>query len=114
MEFVLNELQLRFMIEIAVPAAAKLESSLSAGKPDDGRRKPWHVRSLDPVELAALAVPLIREIFEDYWTEGREGGRQYRGHDPSVEFIAAQFGEVSEAEVKSRLKRTRTRRPKVK
>lgn len=113
-EFVINELHLRFIIEVAVPAAANLEASLSAGLPEDGRRKPWHVRSLDPVELAALSVPLIREIFEDYWAEGREGGRLYRGHDPSVEEIAAQFGEVSVDEVKKRLKRTRERRPNVK
>lgn len=114
MEFMVNELQLRFLIEIAVPAASNLEASLRAGVPADGRRKPWHVRSLDPVELAALAVPLIREIFEDYWSEGREGGRLYRGHDPSVEAIAAKFGEVSVEDVKSRLKRTRKRRPAVK
>lgn len=114
MEFVINELHLRFIIEIAVPAAAKLEASLSVGPPADGRRKPWHVRSLDPAKLAALAVPIIREIFEDYWSEGREGGRLYRGHDPSVEEIAAKFGEVSVEDVKRQLKKAQGKRPVIK
>ena len=97
-----------------MPAAGNLETSLSAGLPADGRRKPWHVRSLDAVELATLAVPLIREIFEDYWSEGRDGGRLYRGHDPSVEEIAAKFGEVDVEAVKTRLKQRKLRRTAIK
>lgn len=112
-EFIISELALRFA-KLGAWNADQMVSSLEGPHPTDRRQKPWHERALDPVELATVAVPIIREIFEDYWTQGRSAGRQYRGHDPSVEEIAAAYGAVSVTEVEQRLKRAKERRPHLK
>lgn len=108
--FIYDELALRFML-LGGRNANAISDSIDGPPPDDQRRKLWHLRALAPVELAARAVPLIRDIFEDYWAEGREAGRLYRGHDPSVEDMAAEFGEVTRHELEQRLKKAKERRP---
>jgi hypothetical protein len=112
-QFVFADLELRFL-QLGGRNADLIGSIGNAPPPADGRRKPAHVRALDPVELAARAVPLIREIFEDYWTEGRATGRLYRGHDPSAEEIAAEFGGVTIHDLEQRLKKAKHRRPDLK
>ncbi|MGN6156262.1 MAG: hypothetical protein ACTHN4_11110 [Sphingomicrobium sp.] len=111
--FVIADLELRFM-QLGAPNADLIASVGNEPPPADRRRKPAHVRALDPVELAARAVPLIRDIFEDYWTEGRAKGRLYRGHDPSAEQIAAEFGGVTVEQLEQRLKKAKHRRPELK
>lgn len=112
-EFVINDLNLRYF-QIGARNADKMTESLNTAPSRDRRQVPFHRRVVDPVELAAQAVPLIREIFEDYWPEGRETGRVYRGHDPSVEEIAATFGEVTADQVRQKLKKSKKRRPALK
>ena len=112
-EFIFSDLALRF-VQMGGRNDELLTSIGKSPPPADRRRKPLYQRALDPVELAASAVPLIRDIFEDYWVEGRETGRLYRGHDPSAEELAAEFGGVSTKEVEQRLKRAKERRPQLK
>ena len=111
--FVFAELSLRFL-QMGARNGATTFDSIDGPPPGDRRQKRWHVRALDPVELAAQALPLIRDIFEDYWTEGRDSGRLYRGHDPSAEDMAAEFGGVSRHELDQRLKKSKERRPALK
>jgi hypothetical protein len=108
-EFIFNDLTMR-VAQLGARNAGEIEGSVNGERPADRRQKPWHVRALDPVELAAQAVPLIRDIFEDYWTEGRDAGRLYRGHDPSVEDMAAEFGGVTRHDLDQRLKKAKERR----
>lgn len=109
-EFVLQELSLR-MIQTGARNATSFTARLAEPLPTDGREKPWLVRAFDDAESAARAVPIIREIFEDYWADGREAGRVYRGHDPSAEMIAAEYAGVSVDDVERVLKRSKGKRP---
>jgi hypothetical protein len=110
MEFVIEELKLR-MIYVARANADIFARGMEEPTPADGREKRWIARAFDDAESAARAVPIIREIFEDYWTEGREVGRVYRGHDPSAEMIAAKYANVSVHDVERVLKRSKKKRP---
>lgn len=109
-DFVLQDLALRSM-QAGAMAADLLQAALDAPASRDGREKPWLVRAFADAEQGARAVPLIREIFEDYWTEGRETGRQYRGHDPSAEQIAAIYAGCSIEQVQAALKKGKAKRP---
>lgn len=108
-DFIIGELGLRFML-MGAQESELLNSIGSLPSPSDRRRKLPYQRKFDEVELAAKSVTLIREIFEDYWGEGRKGGRLYRGHDPSVEEMAEEFAGISAAKIKNRIKRG-SRRP---
>lgn len=109
-EFVVQDLQMR-TINFGARHASTFTERLAEPPPTDGREKPWHVRALSDAEFAANAVPLIREIFEDYWADGRQAGRLYRGHDPSAEMIAAEYAGVSVDDVERVLKRSKDKRP---
>lgn len=110
MDFMLQELSLRVMMDGALKGSV-LTRHLNDPPPSDGRKKPWTVKAFADAENGARAVVMIREIFEDYWVEGREAGRQYRGHDPSAEQIAAAYVGCSVEDVQRVLKRSKAKRP---
>lgn len=110
MEFVIEDLKLRLM-QHGAQTAGSLVTRLAEPLPTDRRAKPWFARAFDDAEQAARAVPLIREVFEDYWAEGRDAGRLYRRHDPTAEMIAAKFAGVPVEEVEKVLKWSKAKRP---
>lgn len=110
MEFMLQELSLRVSMDGAEKAGVVMRH-LEEPPPSDGREKPWMVKAFADAENGARVVEMIREIFEDYWVEGREAGRQYRGHDPSAEQIAAAFAGCSVEDVQRIQRKSKAKRP---